>query len=671
MILRHLTLQDFGLYAGINELDLVPRKPAGRSLPIVLIGGKNGAGKTTLLEAVRLALYGRRALGARVGQSEYEAYLQSRINRFAVSRSASVMLEFDYAEAGIVHRYLVRREWAVRGKNVVEALILEKDGAVINSVPREEWQHFLQELIPPGVSQLFFFDGEKISEIAGSDDEDEQLGIAVRGLLGIDLVSQLRIDLGLFLARHRGGEDSDIAARLEAVIRDVAVTERAAAELFEKVAELSAQRDSQARNAERVRRQFVAEGGDAALHRTQTEGQREQVRRAIHQTEQELREAANKLLPFAMAPRLLASFGNALAAANGGQLPMDMLAAFRRELDLWRTGEQPVRSAMWDAAHWADLEAFLRAKSTSADRLTTSPAFREIGDGATAIARLNEVNAVVRPQAATLLDEMDALAEQARELDTILSRADNAAAGVMLDEVLLAERALGSTEASLRIREEELKALRGQINMLERERNRLLDAQASSAKTTDRAALAARTAQALAQYEQRLLHQKLAQLQDEFVGCFNRLVRKESLVISVKIDPETFGAMLIGRDGKQIPKSSLSAGEKQIYATAMLWALARTSGRSLPMIIDTPLARLDSEHRAKLVERYFPAASHQVILLSTDTEIDERLYNQLAPDVSHSYRLEYDQESGRTSMMHGYFDDGAAERRPVHALQQA
>src|SRR5262249_26890249 len=157
---------DFGLYGGTTQIDLVPRRRYGRESPIILVGGKNGAGKTTLLEAVRLALYGRRALGTRVGQSEYDAYLRDRVHRSSGVHSAAVGLEFDYAEAGRVNRYRVRREWAVRGKSVVESLLLDKDGVAVNSVPREEWHHFLQELIPPGVSQLFFFDGEKIREIA-------------------------------------------------------------------------------------------------------------------------------------------------------------------------------------------------------------------------------------------------------------------------------------------------------------------------------------------------------------------------------------------------------------------------------------------------------------------------------------------------------------------------
>ena len=99
----------------------------------------------------------------------------------------------------------------------------------------------------------------------------------------------------------------------------------------------------------------------------------------------------------------------------------------------------------------------------------------------------------------------------------------------------------------------------------------------------------------------------------------------------------------------------------------MLWALAHTSGRALPMIIDTPLARLDSEHRNALVERYFPEASHQVIVLSTDTEVDAKLLDRLMPAVSHTYRLDYNPDMRATTAIPGYFDDGEAG----NAVQQA
>ena len=108
MILRSIELENFGLYAGRQRLDLVPR----RGRPVVLLGGRNGAGKTTLLDAVRLALYGRRSLGYRTAQSEYEDHLRTRVHAGPdgrVAGVASVGLEFDYAE-GRGHPALPRQQ---------------------------------------------------------------------------------------------------------------------------------------------------------------------------------------------------------------------------------------------------------------------------------------------------------------------------------------------------------------------------------------------------------------------------------------------------------------------------------------------------------------------------------------------------------------------------------
>lgn len=671
MILHSVLLEDFGLYAGTTELDLVPRRRKGGPSPIVLIGGKNGAGKTTLLEAVRLALYGRRALGARVAQSDYDDYLRGRINNGAVVRAAAVGLEFDYAEAGTVHRYRVRREWTARSKSVVETLLLEKDGTPVSSVPRDEWHHFLQELIPPGVSQLFFFDGEKISEIADGEEQNEQLAEAVRGLLGIELVGRLRADLGLYLARHLRDDDSTATARLEAVNRDVGIAEGKATELADLVAELNSVRESQARAAEQVRRQFVAEGGDAAANQAKTEAEREEVRRSVSRAEHELRDLSNKLLPFAMAPRLIAEFRSALGQSRAPDERSGSLRSIRDAISAWRAARLPKREAVWSAKHWADLQRFFEVQAQTEGDAQEIPAFREVGDGATALARLAETETLVRPRAIALLDELDTLSHRGRALDAALARANNASAGVLLDELRLAEQRVGATEATLKARQEELKLLRGQIVTLERERRRLEDELAGSAKAAERAELAARTAQALAEYEKRLLEHKLAQLRSEFVSRFNSLARKTNLVADVRIDPTSFATTLIDKSGREMPKASLSAGEKQIYAIAMLWALARTSGRPLPMIIDTPLARLDSEHRSKLVAHYFPAASHQVVLLSTDTEIDDELRRDLGANVSHTYRLDYDHEASRTTASYGYFGDEPRTEGKKRALQQA
>ena len=114
---------------------------------------------------------------------------------------------------------------------------------------------------------------------------------------------------------------------------------------------------------------------------------------------------------------------------------------------------------------------------------------------------------------------------------------------------------------------------------------------------------------------------------------------------------------LFGANRTVLPKSDLSAGEKQLYATALLWALRSVSGRALPIIIDTPMGRLDSDHRATMLKKFFPNAAHQVILLSTDTEIDPAAFADIQHAISHTFRLEYDQATGSTQVERRYFEN--------------
>jgi DNA sulfur modification protein DndD len=132
---------------------------------------------------------------------------------------------------------------------------------------------------------------------------------------------------------------------------------------------------------------------------------------------------------------------------------------------------------------------------------------------------------------------------------------------------------------------------------------------------------AAQVQQTLLRFGERLKRHKLNQLEIQITQSFLYLLHKPDLIRRLEIDSESFGLRLYDGAGQAVPQGRLSAGEKQLLAIALLWGLARASGRRLPVAIDTPLGRLDSSHRRHLLERYFPQASHQVLLLSTDTEI--------------------------------------------------
>ena len=126
------------------------------------------------------------------------------------------------------------------------------------------------------------------------------------------------------------------------------------------------------------------------------------------------------------------------------------------------------------------------------------------------------------------------------------------------------------------------------------------------------------------------------------------LLRKQRLVSDLEIEPSSFALTLRRPNGDPLSTATLSAGERQLLAVALLWGLARAADRPLPAIIDTPLGRLDSTHRAHIVERYFPAASHQVVLLSTDEEITSTYWQTLRPHVGRTYTLVHDDANACT-----------------------
>ena len=121
------------------------------------------------------------------------------------------------------------------------------------------------------------------------------------------------------------------------------------------------------------------------------------------------------------------------------------------------------------------------------------------------------------------------------------------------------------------------------------------------------------------------------------------------------IDEQTLDFTYWNDQNKVVPKNTTSAGEKQLMVTAMLWALAKCSNNRLPVIVDTPLARLDSAHRQLMVKNYFPYASEQTIILSTDSEIDKRYYDMLKPFIGREHTLLYDDETKSTTIQEGFF----------------
>jgi DNA sulfur modification protein DndD len=655
MLLKQLILRNFGLYRGEQAIDLAPRPQRGKPRPLVLVGGHNGAGKTTFLEAIRVCLYGRLALGPRVTETEYQTYLRERIHRgrqvvIPVSY-ASVALEFEYAHAGRRSTYFVQRAWETKGATGVhEMLRVLCDGEPLANVESQFWPEFVRSLIPPGVSQLFFFDGEKIKRLAEEESEAETLAESIKALLGLDLVERLQADLDLYNSRYlKKTATGSLAVRLseiETAERHLQ-TDLDEAKLAE--TELRIRIEHALEQIERTEQVLAQRGEGLSAQRGELKQRKADLEARREQLEKTLRELCEGPLPFTLCPSLSRDLQRQLDMESKRERWDASRSEVEKTLALVMSrltrGKVPKRLG-WDAKARATVQEeladitrnFLEAPGEFASVQSIHALSERVREQAQQI--LAHALGTLPPQLAELTRELHKVITGLREVQERLNRApesDEIAPIIKQLSALQEEHARGSLDITLK--SEERAKLERDLGNLSRERERISKTHDEAQKVTGRLALAGSARKALDAYLNRLTTAKVDELQAVALKCFLTLSRKTDLVHGLHINPRTFEVTLLDSGGDSIPKASLSAGEKQIYAISLLWALAKVSGRPLPMIIDTPLGRLDSVHREHLLLRYFPVASHQVIILSTDTEVDKEYFQTLKPYTSHSVHL--------------------------------
>lgn len=667
MILAKLSINDFGVFRGRHSVDLSP-KPRR---PIILFGGKNGAGKSTVLEALRLCLYGKGALGTGVSKEDYLKYLGSKIhanpNALIQPTLASVQIEFHYSHADGLATYAVTRSWERRASNKVsEFLSVERNGKTLTEIEAEQWQDFIRELIPPGVSQLFFFDGEKIQQLAEDTTDQRALADAVKSLLGVDIVERLQADLRLQLARLAR------PSRGNAELSEVREVERTIDRLEQKLAKVSQQRvdlDAKIRDIkeslQRVESIFAQHGGSLARNRDNLIQQEASLKERIRQLEETIRHHCAGFLPFALIPQLCRKLREQLAieeASAQTQAGRALLLSAKKEL-IDRLHPSMVFAGLTDISDAARNQITARISSAlqsslRAEQLQFAESIHQVSQ-ATSRLLLNWICQATTEVPTTLKAVATELERAHRELHKIAESLQKIPADdvlkPILDEIHCLNGKLAKASGEAMLRDQAIKELESQLGESRRRNAHLAQKLSAAARASGKLAMLPRVEKSLEEYRLELIDKKISDLQRAVTECFNLLCRKKDSLRTIRIDARDFSIFLCDRNGRPIPKAGLSAGEKQIYAISMLWALGRTSGRPLPTIIDTPLARLDSDHRRLLVQNYFPHASHQVIILSTDTEVDQVYFDLLRPAVARAHHLDYDQTESCTVIRQGYF----------------
>ena len=647
MIVKRLTLYNFGIYAGENTFSFTGEKP------VVLIGGLNGRGKTTFLSAILLSLYGEGSVAYREsGYKSYGQYLRSYVNNDCWDRQSYVEMEFVVTGHDSA-RYLVRREWDALGKRTKEQITVEKN-SVRDDFLTENWPMFVESILPSALAGFYFFDGEKIADMA-VDSTGPQLKESIRAMLGITVLDVLKNDLFRVMKKvKRKTTGTRSAQGLEELRESKDAAEKALAEADGKIQSVYDRIVVKKAEIEEAYHRYDALGGTALEKRDEINRRKAELQSEYSRNEESLLGAAASVLPMAMISDLIGDIKLTAQDEHNEYVLQQAVSQIEDLLNQFMDENQVA------ADGGREFFLFLKEKAKGA----SDQSVYGLSDQA-----LFQVGDIFETQLSNVTKTANNALLKKKELKGKLLEADS------LLQLDINEKKLEEIREAIRILEDERVKLEVELRTLQNDRsslnstvitktaefNRYVEGYLRETELTDDSDRTMKysnlAVQIIDRYTVAIQERKTDNLAQTVTDCYKQLANKSNLIDRVQIDSDTLEISYYNEDGKEVEKSSLSAGEKQLVVVSILWALAICSHKKLPVIIDTPLSRLDSMHRSSLITTYFPQASEQTIILSTDSEIDRACYEMMKDNVGDKFTLYYDELEKSTKIRMGYFEE--------------
>ncbi|MDB9344197.1 DNA sulfur modification protein DndD [Nodularia spumigena CS-586/05] len=655
MIFLELVLQNFGPYCGRQVINLDPKIDQENSYPIILLGGMNGGGKTTLMDAIRLALYGHRAQCSTRGNLSYNDFLNQCVNSHSSpTEDTRIELVFEHIENDQPVKYRVVRRWTKNPKDGKDQLgILDAqewlDTALVNI-----WDEYIENLLPLGISNLFLFDGEQVKELAEQEIPPSIVVDAIRGLLGLELAERLGGDLEIIVNRKRKEiADTQDLANLEEIEQELKLQQEEYQEVEIQLKELTDNLGEAEKKQQAAVDNFISEGGKIAGDRTYLEKQKSQIVAESENTRQAMRGLAADILPLALIEPLL---NQAYLQGEKEFRTQQAKVAYNLLLERDHRLIELIKQLTIADQQVEKIQDFIEQENNILKQDTTGEVWL-LSDTETLHHLDNIIHHYLPYTKNATQKQLELHQTQEEEVITLERQIQTAASPEdyqrLVDELQAAQQEVAEAQADCEIAKRNLNELETQIRTTKKTLEKYTENNIDRKYNEHIITATAKVQDTLKLFREKLTLRKLNKLEVEVTECFRYLLHKSDLVHRVAIHTDSFSLSLYDFNGKPVPKHRLSAGEKQLLAIAFLWGLARVSGHRLPVAIDTPLGRLDSSHRGNLVERYFPSASHQVILLSTDTEIGkhevETLRNNEA--IAREYLLKYDSSTRQTTII--------------------
>jgi len=710
MKIERIELYNFGSYEDINAFELMSDDISKR---IIIVGGKNGAGKTTLFTAMQICLYGHASFGFKTSGKRYLKEIYDLINNHArLDESKSAHVKICLSERRVdTDRYEVIRSWTWSNSIINETFTVTQNGTLLDEEESLDFQNYLLHLIPPELHRLYFFDGEKIADYF-LDEQHNNVKDALLVLSGNDTYEILYNHVRRLL----NGVESDS----ESVAQNYADQKDALARYRQKEAILISKQHEIVSDIERIETDLRNENDEYTSNGGVTLEEWKNLQRSLKDEEDRrerlnwnLKSIAADILPFLIVKDLLVNVReqiNTEKELHAYRVLQDSLGTSRFKRYLSKAVKKT--SSQDNASDSEILMNAIQAFFENQDLESKEPIFKLSEDESVSI--LNKISSIEEFKPFTISKDRRRIEEslqRSAELRERLHKSSIENFESHIERVTEIVTKLEKAKNQQEKNDSELVTLQSEIaelkKVLEASRRALeaeLKKQSVSA-LSDRVLLLVEELQDQ-QYKKLItdveqdLNQKFRELirKDDFIDHIYldhdfslHLVRNQAVEVSaLKLTVKKHGVSALKGSLKQIGYHALieqlnttenalglalaeysadtiilpveldhtrfSNGEKQVLVMSLYWAIMNQSHNELPFIIDTPFARIDTEHRANITEKFFKELQGQLFVLSTNEELRPEHIAALDQQIANVYMLEYGEDK-RTRISEGsYFE---------------
>lgn len=633
MIINRLTLNNFGIYKGTVEYDFKTTSEKN----IILINGKNGSGKTTLLTAFKIALYGPYFLGYKTKVQEYYDFIEKRINAYSLNEgdnTASLTIDFTINEKGLRNRYIIDRSWNLINGTPNENLKIHRNNTLLSPKASLNFIDEIAEMISPDYIDIFFFDGEKIDQLLAKSKNQDYIMAIFSKIFNLDLFEKLKIDLNEYLnQKNIFNQLSETEAKYEEKRQEKNDISKNIRDLEIKKGHMEVEIASLNNQLKHEEKSFKALGGILNEEKHELQKKMTMIQQERERLRSDNKYIIQEFLPFLMLSEELESLKLSFEKeriSNDNRIFINKINSKEFKYSLENNSSIKI-----DELKKVANEAFGIDDSLS---LVHDLSYNE---EASIINLINEINSYSLSEILDFYDDDKDMLFELSQLNTKLKEGLDDAIDEYTKVISDLKSKIVSIENQVKSIDTELDNKTQHLKLLIAESEKLIAEMKISRKDENSYSLVKAIDIVISEYTTQTRKIKLEQLERSVTDVFKSLIRKEDFINHIKIDFNTEQFKIFNKIGYEIPESNLSAGERQIFVLSILWGLLKISNRKIPIIFDTLLGRLDKTHKENITRHFLHELGEQIIILATDTEIDEDYKTILAPYISIHYEINY------------------------------